>query len=446
MKSILIHNALLINEGSSYIASVQVVKDKIAAIFKGDVPESVLNSSKIVDATGKWLIPGVIDDHVHFRDPGLTHKADMFCESRAAIAGGVTSFMEMPNTVPQTTSIKAWEEKMAIAAEKSFANYSFYLGATNDNLTELEKADFSKVCGVKVFMGSSTGNMLVDDNHSLEDIFRNIPSIVAVHAESEAIILENKKRFSEETMGYMPISYHPLIRSAEACYASSAKAVELAHRCNTRLHILHLSTAKELNLLEQGPLSSKKITSEACVLHLWFDDTDYEHHGSAIKCNPAVKTAEDRAALRQALASGLIDVVATDHAPHLWKEKLGDCLTAASGAPSVQFSLLVMLELVLQGVLTKETLIERMCHAPAIIYHIDNRGFIREGYYADLVLIDPKVEWTLTGKQILSKCGWSPFEGQRFHSCVSQTWLNGRLVYETGKITEIKAGKSLHFN
>jgi len=446
MIPLLIHNALIINEGRSFVGSVMVENDRIARIFEGEVPENFLSVSKITDATGKWLIPGVIDDHVHFRDPGLTHKADLTTESKAALAGGVTSFMDMPNTIPQTTTISAWEEKMELAAEKSYANYAFYLGATNTNLFELEKADFSRVCGVKVFMGSSTGDMLVGSEESLEGLFKTIPSIVAVHAESEAIVKANKSRYMEESGGDLPLRYHPLIRSAEACYASSAYAVDLAEKFGTRLHLLHVSTAKELSLFEDKPLALKKITAEVCVSHLWFDEDDYEHYGNAIKCNPAIKTKQDKEALRAAIAGNLLDVIATDHAPHLWSEKQGDCLTAASGSPSIQFSLLLMLELANQGVISKEKVVEKMCHAPAELYRIEGRGFIREGYFADIVLIDPTVSWTLSGNQILSKCGWSPWNGQHFHARIHKTFLNGKLVYEQNKIHDLKASRVLRFN
>jgi len=446
MIPLLINNALIINENRSFIGSVLMEGERIKQVFNGPVPEETLNLCKLVDASGKWLLPGVIDDHVHFRDPGLTHKADLTTESRAALAGGVTSFMEMPNTIPQTTSIQAWKKKMELASEKSYANYAFYLGATNDNFLELEKADFSQVCGVKVFMGSSTGNMLVDNQDMLGHIFKSVPAIVAVHAESEAIIRANKAKYTEESGGDLSLRFHSLIRSAEACYVSSAIAVELASRFGTRLHLLHISTAKELLLLENKPLFEKKITAEVCVSHLWFDDSDYEYYGNAIKCNPAIKTTEDRDALRKALATNFLDVIATDHAPHLWVEKQGNCLTAASGMPSVQFSLLLMLELALKGIFNKEKVVEKMCHAPADLFHINDRGYIREGYYADMVLIDPNKSWTLSGKQILSKCGWSPYENQNFHNSVYQTYLNGKLVYQNDKHLNCKAAKALFFN
>jgi dihydroorotase len=446
MIPLLINNALIVNEGHSFLGSVLIDGERIKRVFCGPVSEEILNSCKLVDASGKWLLPGVIDDHVHFRDPGLTHKADFTSESKAALAGGVTSIMDMPNTIPQTTSIQAWKEKMVMASEKSFVNYAFYLGTTNDNLLELEKADFSQVCGVKVFMGSSTGNMLVDRQAVLEHIFKSVPAIVAVHAESEAIIKANKVKYTEESGGDLPLKFHTLIRSSEACYASSARAVELASRLGTRLHILHISTAKELLLLENKPIAEKKITAEVCIPHLWFDSDDYEHYGNSIKCNPALKTLRDRDALREAVATNFLDVIATDHAPHLWSEKQGNCLTAASGIPSVQFSLPLMLELTLNGVFNIEKVVEKMCHAPADLFHINERGYIREGYYADIVLVDPNKSWTLSGKQILSKCGWSPYENQNFHTSVYQTYLNGKLVYQNNKPLNSKAAKALTFN
>ncbi|HET9569991.1 MAG TPA: dihydroorotase [Bacteroidales bacterium] len=445
MMKTLIHKALIINEGRSFKGSVLLEGAFISKIFEGTVPQEVLDGCQVLDAEGKWLIPGAIDGHVHFREPGLTHKADLLSETRAALAGGVTSFLEMPNTLPQTTTIQIWEKKMELAASKSLANYSFYLGATNDNLSELEKADYQRVCGVKVFMGSSTGNMLVGQQAALEGIFKSVPCIVGVHAESEAIIQANKTRYLEAIGGDLPISYHPLIRSAEACYASSATAVELATRFGSRLHILHLTTAEELDLFEAKPLIDKKITAEVCVPHLWFDDKDYEFRGNSIKCNPAIKTERDRLALRDGLKSGKLDVIATDHAPHLWAEKQGDCLTAASGSPSIQFSVPLMLELVKDQIFTKELIVEKMCHAPATLYGIDRRGFIRENYYADMALIDPEASWVLTGDLILSKCGWSPYEEQVFRSKVLKTWVNGTLAYDEGHFAEGRTAAELRF-
>lgn len=445
MTKTLIHQALIVNEGCSFIGSVLLEGVYISQIFEGSVPQDVLNDSHVLDATGKWLFPGAIDGHVHFRDPGLTHKADLHTETRAALAGGVTSFMEMPNTLPQTTTVQVWEEKMALAASKSLANYSFYLGATNDNLTELEKADYQRVCGVKVFLGASTGNMLVGQQQALEGIFSAVPCIVGVHAESESVIQANKAYYLEAVGGDLPLSYHPLIRSAEACYASSATAVELATRFGTRLHVLHLTTARELDLFETKPLKDKKITAEVCVPHLWFDDRDYAFRGNSIKCNPAIKTEQDKLALREGLKSGKLDVIATDHAPHLWAEKQGNCLTAASGSPSVQFSVPLMLELVKDGVFTKELVVEKMCHAPADLYRIDRRGYIREGFFADLTLIDPAKSWILTGDRILSKCGWSPYEEQTFRTSVLKTWVNGALAYDQGRFAEGRSAAELRF-
>lgn len=441
----LIGNASIINEGQEYMGHILIKDGMIVDIIKDETNPNLIVHDEYYEAKGKILIPGVIDDQVHFREPGLTHKADIYSESKAAVAGGITSYMEMPNTNPQTTTQKLLKEKFELAALKSLANFSFYIGATNDNIDELTETDPKHICGIKVFMGSSTGNMLVDNERVLEEIFSTVPSVIAVHAESEGIIQSNKKKYIEETMGDLPMRYHSLIRSSEACYSASARAVELASKYDTRLHILHISTAKELSLLEKKPLHSKKVTAEACIMHLWFDDRDYSHYGSAIKCNPAVKTKEDRAALRDAVANGLIDVVSTDHAPHLISEKQGDCITAASGSPSIQFSLILMLELVSKGILTKEAVVERMCHAPATIFRIEKRGFIREGYYADLVIVDQGSSWNLNESQILSKCGWSPFIGQHFNNQVYQTWLNGKLVYENGKFTGERAGMNLNF-
>lgn len=445
MAKTLIHQALIINEGRSFIGSVLIEGAYIAQIFEDTVPQVILETSRVLNATGKWLIPGAIDDHVHFREPGLTHKADMFSESRAALAGGVTTFMEMPNTLPQTTTVQVWKDKMELAASRSWANYSFYLGATNENLPELEKADYQRVCGIKVFMGSSTGNMLVGQQKALEGIFSSVPCIVGVHAESEAIIQANKARYLEEVGGDLPLSYHPLIRSAEACYASSATAVELASRFGTRLHVLHLTTARELDLFESKPLKDKKITAEVCIPHLWFDDRDYVYRGNSIKCNPAVKSEQDKLALRNGLKSGKLDVIATDHAPHLWSEKQGNCLTAASGSPGVQFSVPLMMELVKEKAFTKELVVEKMCHAPADLYRIDRRGYLRAGYYADMALIDPTASWILTGEQILSKCGWSPYEEQVFSSRVLKTWINGAMVYDEGVFASESNAQELCF-
>jgi dihydroorotase len=444
---ILIHKATIINEGSSFTGSLLLEGERISRIFRGEVPEAVLRASrKVIDARDLWLMPGVIDDQVHFRDPGLTHKGDIHTESRAAVAGGVTSYMEMPNTNPQTVTWDALCRKAETAVEKSAANFSFYLGATNDNMEELKRADHRQVCGVKVFMGSSTGNMLVDNEKSLQRIFAEVDALIAVHCEKEEIIRKNVDIYKKEYGELIPVHYHPLIRSTEACYQSSAQAVELADKYGSRLHVLHLSTAREMSLFDTGQSEGKKITSEVCVHHLWFSDADYEKMGTRIKWNPAIKTAEDRRALQEALKTGKLDVVATDHAPHLLSEKEGGALQAASGGPIVQHSLQVMLELVKKGLYTKELVTEKMCHAPARLFRVRERGFIREGYYADLVLIDPSASHTVTPGNLLYKCGWSPFEGGTFSCSVHTTFVNGNIVYENGKVIEGVLGKALEFN
>lgn len=442
----LIYNATIVNEGKSFVGSVLIDGQVIKSVFDTTPPHEVLNNSEVIDATGLWLLPGAIDDQVHFREPGLTHKADICTESRAAIAGGVTSFMDMPNTKPQTVTIEELDRKYELGAEKSYANYSFYMGATNDNLHELKKVDAKEVCGVKVFMGSSTGNMLVDSRKTLQSIFAEIDMLITTHCEKEEIIRENlacyKAEFGDEDI---PLKYHPLIRSAEACYRSSAEAVELADKYGTQLHILHLSTAREVGLFDVKPLAEKKITGEVCVHHLWFTDEDYEKYGSRIKWNPAVKTKADRDGLLRGLLDGHLDVVATDHAPHLWSEKQGGCLKAASGGPLVQHSLLMMLELVKQGKLTKEDVVTKMSHAPAILYKVHKRGYIREGYYADMVLVNPNKPYTITKENILYKCGWSPLEGETMSNSIEKTFLNGDVAYENGNVKEVR-GMRLGFD
>ena len=443
----LIHQAALINEGRSFAGSVLIERDRISKVFESEVPESILQMcSEIIDARGLYLIPGVLDDQVHFRDPGLTHKGDIYTESRAAVAGGVTSFMEMPNTSPQTVTIDALREKFDLAAQKSIANYSFYLGATNDNIKELKKVDKKNVCGVKVFMGASTGNMLVDNAKTLQRIFAEVDSLIATHCENEEIIRENienyKKRFGDD----IPIQYHPLIRSEEACYRSAAQAAELADKYGSRLHVLHLSTAREMSLFSNSPVKGKKITAEVCVHHLWFADEDYARLGTRIKWNPAVKTRVDRDALRSALTSGKLDVVATDHAPHLLSEKEGGCLMASSGGPMVQHSLQAMLELSLQGLGSKEFVVEKMCHAPADLFQVKERGYIREGYFADLVLVNPNKPCAVDKNNILYKCGWSPFEGEIFRHSIEKTFVNGNLVFDNGNVVGTTLGKALIYD
>lgn len=443
----LIHNATIINEGKSFIGSVLIEGETIKTIYNNvqDIPDRTVDQSKIINAMGLWLIPGVIDDQVHFREPGLTHKGDIASESCAAIAGGVTSFMEMPNTNPQTTTIEALEGKFEIAGNKSYANYSFYLGATNDNLQELKKVNPKEVCGIKIFMGSSTGNMLVDKRKALEAIFAEIDMVITSHCEEEEIIRKNIEYYRNLLGDDIPVKYHPLIRSEEACYVSSSKAIELADKYETRLHILHLSTAREVGLFDNKPLIDKKITGEVCVHHLWFSDEDYERLGTRIKWNPAVKTKADRAGLLQGLLNGRLDVIATDHAPHLLSEKQGGALTAASGGPLVQHSLQMMLEQVKQGKITREEVVNKMCHAPATLFRINKRGYIREGYFADLVLVNPNKEYTITKDNILYKCKWSPLEGETLSSSIEKTFLNGQIAFENGQVNEIR-GQRLTFN
>lgn len=442
----LIHNATIINEGESIKGSVLIEREIIKAIYKeNSVPTEIINMATIIDAEGLWLIPGVIDDQVHFRDPGLTHKGDIASESKAAIAGGVTSYMEMPNTKPQTTSIEALNDKFEVASQKSYANYSFYLGATNDNLAELRKIDKKNTCGVKIFMGSSTGNMLVDKRKALEAIFAEIDMIITTHCEEEEIIQKNIAYYKDLLGDNIPVKYHPLIRSAEACYQSSAKAVELADKYGARLHILHLSTEREISLFDVKQLTEKKITGEVCVHHLWFSDEDYEKYGNRIKWNPAVKTKEDRDALLQGLLKGKLDVIATDHAPHLLEEKTGGCLQAASGGPLVQHSLQMMLEMSKQGKISKEEVVNKMCHAPATLFRINKRGYIREGYFADLVLVNPNKDYTITQENILYKCKWSPLENETVSTSIEKTFLNGQIAFENGQVNEVR-GQALTFN
>ncbi len=442
----LIRNATIINEGRSFEGSVLIDGELISALFPGQIPDNILrNCSDVIDASGCYLLPGVIDDQVHFREPGLTHKGDMLTESRAAVAGGVTSFMEMPNTHPQTVSIEELNRKFETAARKSVANHSFYLGATNDNISELLKADKKNVCGIKLFMGASTGNMLVDSERALRRIFAEVDMLIATHCEKEETIRENTAFFKQKWGEDIPIEYHPLIRSEEACYRSSAQAAGLADEYGSRLHILHLSTAREMSLLDTSPLEEKRITAEVCVHHLWFTDTDYRRLGARIKWNPAVKTAADRSALRNALKTGKADVVATDHAPHLLSEKEGGCLKAASGGPLVQHALPAMLQLAAEGEFSKEFVVEKMCHAPAKLFRVKRRGFIREGYFADLVLVNPRKNHTVSAGNIFYKCGWSPFEGETFSHSVEKTFVNGNLVFSGGEIRDDVFGKALEF-
>lgn len=444
MKRIRIKNARIVNEGKTFCGSVVIEGEKIAEVLAGQAGPAQ-PCEETINAGGCYLLPGVIDDHVHFRDPGLTRKADMHTESTAAAAGGVTSFMDMPNTAPPTTTIEALEAKFADAASKSVINYSFYFGATNDNADLLPRLDKSRVCGVKLFMGASTGNMLVDRMDTLRNVFANAGMLIAAHCEEQSVISANAAAFKERYGEDPDIKYHPQIRSAEACLHSSSLAVRLAKETGARLHILHISTAAELDLFEDKPLQEKRITSEACLSHLYFCDEDYATLGTRIKCNPAIKTAADRDALRKALPTNRIDVIGTDHAPHLLEEKRGGALKAVSGMPMIQFSLVAVMELVREGVLTVEQLVQKMCHAPAELYGVEKRGFIRPGYQADLVLVNPDRTWTVAAGDILSKCGWSPMEGQTFHARVEKTFVNGHLVYDNGKVNESHRGQELRF-
>lgn len=444
---ITIHNARIVNLGREYTGYVAIDGEFIHAMGDGAAPEALLAASQeVIDAAGMLLIPGCIDDHVHFREPGLTHKADIASESRAAVAGGVTSYMDMPNTKPLTITAEALEEKFDIAARSSSANYSFFIGATNDNIDTLLSTDYSRVAGVKLFLGSSTGNMLVDESDVLHRLFRECRTLISVHSEDEAIIRERRAFYTGRFGEDLSVFYHPLIRNAEACYVCTERAVELARRYGTRLHVAHISTARELELFWAEPLLDKRITAEACVHHLWFTDNDYASLGTRIKCNPAIKTTADRNALRDAVNNGAIDLIATDHAPHLLSEKQGGALTAASGSPYVQFSLIMMLELVRQGVFSMVTVVEKMCHAPAMLYNIDRRGILRPGYYADIVLIDTNTRHTVTKEDVLSKCGWSPLEGTTFHSRVFKTFVNGKCIYSDGVVADNLASHPLKFN
>ena len=444
MKTI-IRNATIVNEGETFIGSVVIEDEMIQEVLKGD--DTTQSYDTEIDATGLYLFPGVIDDHVHFREPGMTHKADIASESRTAAAGGVTSYMEMPNTNPPTTTLDRLEEKFQIAEQNSRVNYSFYFGATNDNVESIQLLDRRRVPGVKVFMGSSTGNMLVDREESLYRIFATSPLLLMAHCESTSIIEANIRAFKKKYKGQndFPVRYHSRIRSVEACYASSSLAVQMAKDTGARLHIAHVSTARELELFERKPIEEKKITAEAVIAHLMFSTEDYDTLGTRIKCNPAVKTPEDRAALREALTNGLIDVVATDHAPHLESEKLGGALRAVSGMPMIQFSLVSMLELSEMGVLPIERIPDLMAHNPAKLFHIEKRGFIRPGYYADLVLVDPDANWQVREGRYYTKCGWTPMDERFFKWRVSRTIINGITAYSNGIVVDGVRGKELRF-
>lgn len=445
MQSILILNANIVNENRILKSDVYIKGEFIERI---DHNLSHLAADKVIDAKGKYLLPGVIDDQVHFREPGITHKADIFTESRAAVAGGITTFMEMPNTVPNALTQSLLQDKYLIAEKTALANYSFYMGVSNDNFDEVMKTDPKNICGIKIFMGASTGNMLVDNEQTLERVFANAGMLIATHCEDEATIKANMALYREQYGEEVPVKFHSLIRSTEACYKSSSFAMGLAKKHGTKLHILHLSTAKEIDLFDNSiPLKDKKITGEACIHHLWFNDSDYEEKQSLIKWNPAVKTAEDRNAVFNAVLSDHLDVIATDHAPHTLEEKQNTSyFKTPSGGPLVQHSLVAMLEFYHQRKISLEKIVEKMAHNPAILFEIEKRGYVREGYFADLVLVDTDDLWQVSGENMLAKCGWSPFDGQVFKSKVSHTIVSGHLAYEEGRFDEGRMGKRLTFD
>lgn len=444
MESIRIVNARLVNEGTITEKEVLIRDGFIAKI--GDDLSGEKFVDRLIDANGSFLLPGVIDDQVHFREPGLTHKAEIYTEAKAAVAGGVTTYMEMPNTKPSAVTNELLEEKYKRANEVSLANYSFYLGTTNTNLEEIKKVDAQNVCGIKIFMGSSTGNMVIDDEKALENIFKEAPILVATHCEDDPMIQGNLAAFREKYGEGIHPKYHPYIRSEDACYKSSSKAVGLARKYGTRLHILHISTAKELELFDNSlPLTEKKITAEACIHHMWFSEEDYETKGNLIKWNPAVKKATDRDAIFQAVLDNKIDVIATDHAPHTKEEKAQGYFDAPSGGPLIQHTLQAMMDFYHQGKISMERIVEKMCHAPALMFDIEDRGFIREGYWADLVLADPNKSQLVTPESLHYKCGWSPFEGHTFGSSVTHTIVSGHLAFENGKFNEAVKGKRLKF-
>ena len=439
----LLKNAQIVNEGSIIKADLLIEGQRISKIapFISDA------AAQVIDLEGQFLLPGIVDDQVHFREPGLTHKGRIYTEARAAVAGGITSFMEMPNTIPQALSQELLEDKYLIGAKDSLANYSFFMGASNENLEEVLKTDPKRVAGVKIFMGSSTGNMLVDDKEVLNSIFSKCKMLIAVHCEDEQTIRTNSAKMKAEYGEDLPIRFHPVIRNDEACYKSSSMAIELAKKHDTRLHILHISTAKETALFRNDiPLKEKKITAEACIHHLWFDERSYDEKGTLIKWNPAVKSLKDKEAIWSALLDDRIDIIATDHAPHTLEEKQNTYFNAPSGGPLVQHALVAMLEFYHQGKVSLEWIVTKMCHAPADCFQLKDRGFIREGFFADLVVVDPNKPWTVTKQNILYQCAWSPFEGTVFKSSVSKTFVNGNLVYNQGVFDETTRGMRLEFD
>ena len=442
IKSTLIKNVNIVNEGKILKGDIRIIKEKISLIASS-IP--LLQGDSVVEGNNKYLIPGLIDDQVHFREPGLTHKGDIYSESRAAVAGGITSFIEMPNTIPQTTTMKKIEEKLNIASRNSVANYGFMFGGTNSNLNEIKKIDENKVAGLKLFLGSSTGNMLINKKQVLKQIFKNSKLVISVHCEDESIIRKNLNHYFAMHGKHIPFKFHPKIRSTEACFKSSSEAIKLAIETGARLHVFHLSTGKETNLFSKKPLEEKQITSEVCTHHLWFSDRDYESKDYRIKWNPAIKTDADRNALWKALNEDKIDVYATDHAPHTLQEKKLPYTESPSGGPLVQHGLLAMLDSVNQGKITLEKFVEKASHNPAKIFKIKKRGFLKKNYYADMVLVDLEGKTRVTKNNIMYKCGWSPFEGYIFNSSILKTWVNGKLLYNEGKIIESGPAKSLEY-
>jgi dihydroorotase len=445
MKPVILANGLIINDGYRFVGSVTFANGLIQKVDCGEVDLNQIDREnyEVVDCRGKMILPGAIDEHVHFRDPGMTEKGDMLTESRAAIAGGVTSFFDMPNTRPATTTLEAWEEKSRRAAEVSAANYAFFMGVTNSNLDQILAADPTRVPGAKLFLGSSTGNMLVNDESLIGQLFRSYKGVIAVHAESEQMIAASREALLKEYPEGIPVECHHILRSRQACVAASGHAVELARRTDARLHIMHVSTSDELNFLTAGPIVNKRITAETCPHYLVFNNEDITRTGGLTKCNPAIKTEEDRQALLRAVAEGKIDTIATDHAPHLLQQKQGNALTAASGMPSVQFSLPLMLQLAKEGHFTFETVVEKMANNPAVLFGVDRRGFIRAGYWADLVVVDQKCRYTITNEQVISRCGWTPFAGRELSFRIAQTWVNGRLAYDSSLPTPFTAATPL---
>ena len=441
----LIEGARIVGEGRIFKGAVLIDGERIEAVYRDEIPESVRSRATVVDADDCWLLPGVIDTHVHFRDPGFPEKADFHTESCAAAAGGVTSVLDMPNTLPQTVTLEALEAKMQIASAKSLVNYGFFLGVTQDNQDEIDRADYTRVAGLKLFTGASTGGMLVTDPQRKQTLFAQAQAPIVVHAEDEQLIRYNRERLSALHGDDLPISLHSEIRSAEACFKASSQVVELAHKTGARLHLAHLSTEKELALLENKPVGEKKITAETCPQYLYFCDLDYDRLGARIKCNPAVKTLGDRNGLRAALGSDRLDTIATDHAPHAWSDKQGNVLQAASGMPGIQFSLPLMLELAKQGVVSVEQVVEKMCHNPARIFGIAKRGFIRKGYQADLTIVHRNMRWTLREEDVLSRCGWSPYAGMEFSTQVRYTFVNGQIAYSPDGVSDSVRGGALVF-